>query len=48
MIGGRRKGEILDYEKNLIPWIFEILRVGYAISIYPKKAYLYIKMKTLK
>ena len=41
--GGGRKGKLLEYKKDLILWILEVRRGGYAVSIDAIIAYLYKK-----
>lgn len=48
MFGDGRKGKLLDYEKDLIFWILEVRRGGFAISIDAIIAYLYIKNENFK
>ena len=48
MVGGGRKGKLLEYEKNLILWIFEVIIRGQAVSIDDIIAYFYTKNEKFK
>ena len=45
---GGRKGKLLEYEQDLILWILEVRRGGYAFSIDAIIAYLYKKNENLR